>query len=234
MEQSPVTPEKIRALKMWAFAGWALFLSCIPLAAMFTNTPGIAIGMCVLGIVCILIGRGLRGVLTHQIAQSPPLLCPKCGYELKHLGQQGTCPECGGAFEVQAVLRYWRERFLRNAPTHPHLAEPPCITNNRRWLWALLVLPAFTMLVGLMFRNAFVLAMLLALAAPVITAAAVSLRGTYLLMVAQSREYRMCIHCGRDMRVHEAAEICPRCHQACDQSTDPIRWNAWCMDRHQK
>jgi hypothetical protein len=35
-------------------------------------------------------------------------LCPHCAYNVSSLGDRGTCPECGGAFDVIADAPMWR------------------------------------------------------------------------------------------------------------------------------
>lgn len=40
-------------------------------------------------------------------------VCQQCGYELVGLGERGTCPECGRAFDLDTVYRD------SNQPEHP-------------------------------------------------------------------------------------------------------------------
>lgn len=37
--------------------------------------------------------------------------CPDCLYDLRGVGETGTCPECGRAYEMDEVRTLWRERY---------------------------------------------------------------------------------------------------------------------------
>ncbi|OAB63621.1 hypothetical protein AY599_08705 [Leptolyngbya valderiana BDU 20041] len=55
------------------------------------------------------------------------LLCPECTYDLRDSDATGTCPECGRAYEHDAVRAQWieAERRLKPGKTRPANDEPP-------------------------------------------------------------------------------------------------------------
>lgn len=66
--------------------------------------------------------RALRRAAAHD-----HLLCPDCLYDLRTLDATGTCPECGRAYEHDAVRAQWieAERRLKPGKTRPANDEPP-------------------------------------------------------------------------------------------------------------
>ena len=57
--------------------------------------------------------RTLRRAAAHE-----HLLCPQCTYDLRTLDAVGTCPECGRAYEHEAVRATWldAQRRLKRRP----------------------------------------------------------------------------------------------------------------------
>jgi hypothetical protein len=51
----------------------------------------------------------------RALRQSHYQLCPGCGYPLKDLPSPGQCPECGAAFDNEAVERFWAD-YLEQSP----------------------------------------------------------------------------------------------------------------------
>ncbi len=67
-------------------------------------------------------GMAMAGVwLCHRIARNAVrradahdhLLCPDCLYDLRTLDEAGTCPECGRAYEHDAVRAQWLDAQRR-------------------------------------------------------------------------------------------------------------------------
>ena len=50
------------------------------------------------------------------------LPCPKCGYDLRGLGRQSKCPECGIAFSVTEVVEFG------DGPAETHIASSVAVT----------------------------------------------------------------------------------------------------------
>ena len=163
--------------------------------------------------------------LNRTLSDPAPDLCPGCGYDLVELGPSGRCPECGQLFEVELVRGYWRNRFLIRTKDVEPLAVPPCIRKLSRWLWTLIVLPVLALSFAMLCKSPLPLGLLLAVPLVMLV---VGCLGTYYLIVAGQRGYRLCVHCGQDMRSHENEANCPRCDQPYDRKLDPIRWLRWC------
>ncbi len=53
-----------------------------------------------------------KRALRHAAA-ADHLLCPECTYDLRALGEKGTCPECGRAYEHDAVRAQWLDAERR-------------------------------------------------------------------------------------------------------------------------
>jgi hypothetical protein len=51
--------------------------------------------------------RGLR----DRAERARGRLCGHCAYDVSDLGMTGTCPECGGAFDVKRDAKLWHEYF---------------------------------------------------------------------------------------------------------------------------
>jgi predicted amidophosphoribosyltransferase len=47
-----------------------------------------------------------RRVLT-RVQRGNLMVCPGCEYSLENSGSEGTCPECGRAFEIEEVRKGW-------------------------------------------------------------------------------------------------------------------------------
>lgn len=52
---------------------------------------------------------GLRRVRVEQrVVRLKFRLCTECGYSLHNAPQEGTCPECGGRYELDRTIRAWQ------------------------------------------------------------------------------------------------------------------------------
>lgn len=60
----------------------------------------------------VLIARMPRNILRRAAAHDH-LLCPDCTYDLRTLDATGTCPECGRAYEHEAVRAQWVDAARR-------------------------------------------------------------------------------------------------------------------------
>ena len=49
----------------------------------------------------------------RRAADAKHLLCPDCCYDLRTLDEAGTCPECGRAYEHDAVRAQWLDAERR-------------------------------------------------------------------------------------------------------------------------
>ena len=49
-----------------------------------------------------------RRRLRRQFHEACGRLCTHCGYNLKSLGERGTCPECGELFDAHADAAMWK------------------------------------------------------------------------------------------------------------------------------
>lgn len=56
--------------------------------------------------------RGIRRT-TRRAAAHDHLLCPDCTYDLRTLDETGACPECGRAYEHEAVRAQWMDAARR-------------------------------------------------------------------------------------------------------------------------
>jgi hypothetical protein len=45
--------------------------------------------------------------LRRQFNESKGCLCTQCGHDVSGLGSIGTCPECGGAFDIERDRARW-------------------------------------------------------------------------------------------------------------------------------
>lgn len=66
--------------------------------------------------------RTLRRAAAHNY-----LLCPACTYDLRTLDKEGACPECGRAYEHEAVRAQWldAQRRLKRTSRGGVDREPP-------------------------------------------------------------------------------------------------------------
>ena len=56
--------------------------------------------------------RGVRRTM-RRARTADHLLCPDCTYDLRTLDATGTCPECGRAYEHEAVRAQWVDAARR-------------------------------------------------------------------------------------------------------------------------
>lgn len=50
----------------------------------------------------------VRRDLLRRLREAGGRLCPGCEFDLRGLGDSGSCPECGRPFEIDAVRAQWR------------------------------------------------------------------------------------------------------------------------------
>lgn len=66
-----------------------------------------AVGGVVIVVNGILSRRWLRGIC-RQLRKNQCRFCVECGYNLADSPDSGNCPECGVAYEIEAVREKWR------------------------------------------------------------------------------------------------------------------------------
>ena len=49
----------------------------------------------------------------RYVAQHRFRCCTECGYSLHDAPKEGRCPECGSAYEIDAVIRSWQKWLNR-------------------------------------------------------------------------------------------------------------------------
>lgn len=80
--------------------GWLVFVLVISLA------PAL-----VTGAVVVMKTRRIK----RAYAASDGCLCTGCTHDLRGLGEQGTCPECGRAFDVERDRLGWQQAGIARA-----------------------------------------------------------------------------------------------------------------------
>ena len=53
--------------------------------------------------------RVVRRKLVGHVRRHSLRVCMECAYPLIGLGSRGSCPECGRSFQIETVMRAWRE-----------------------------------------------------------------------------------------------------------------------------
>lgn len=127
-------PEAIRRCKRWELAlmlaGVAVFFTYIVLwecgVLAHLPTPLFMLLMMLPTMVVVICGRLIKRAL-RRAAAADHLLCPDCTYDLRTLDANGTCPECGRAYDHAAVRAQWleAERRLRRGKDRRAINEPP-------------------------------------------------------------------------------------------------------------
>ena len=104
----------------WKMAG--LLVVGLPLVATFALTllgvvPGLAVVLFVPASMFFALWAGhwhpISENLVARAAAHDHLLCPECTYDLRTLGEMGTCPECGRAYEHEAIRERWLDAERR-------------------------------------------------------------------------------------------------------------------------
>jgi hypothetical protein len=87
---------------------------------------------------------GPLGTLPRDLITARFRLCGECGYALRYRPNQGTCPECGGTYNVTYLVPMWRN-WSRRRVTWRFFRVPL----NACMLIAATVFPVFFALMGL-------------------------------------------------------------------------------------
>ena len=115
-------PRPVRGPMRWA-VGFALIAMFVPIGfigldafALKDRVPHVLFPAIVwAAVACVLVAYLLAKRALRRAAAADHLLCPDCTYDLRTLGEMGTCPECGRAYEHAAVRAQWlgAERRLK-------------------------------------------------------------------------------------------------------------------------
>ena len=115
-------PEAIRRCKRWELVGILAFVIVFFSVFVLWETgviahPPASVFMALMVLPSIMAVSSWRYTkrIRRRAAAHDHLLCPDCTYDLRTLDATGTCPECGRAYEHDAVRAQWvdAERRLR-------------------------------------------------------------------------------------------------------------------------
>ncbi|MCG3129426.1 MAG: hypothetical protein FLDDKLPJ_00153 [Phycisphaerae bacterium] len=96
----------------WGWGGWSRI-------QIFFGAIGPVLGMILRHY--LYLGHNNRAV--KQVLATGLTSCLRCGYDLRHLGEAGHCPECGQAFRCEDVRRLWKAWLSRNSSDHDFIGD---------------------------------------------------------------------------------------------------------------
>lgn len=175
-------------------------------------------------------------------------VCIVCGYSLKDLPEEHTCPECGYAFDKRRLSRLWKASLVGGSTVDPpeyksdvsadriHRVRPAIIGIPRQvWkhgFWALILGMASLLILFSTFfsRHAW--------QSRIIATSLFLLFGTatmyYMSCTRLNRKlrlinYEMCLVCGRSLTELPQASTCPDCGFVFDKKKLAEQWRYWLL-----
>ena len=113
-------PRPVRGPMRWA-VGFAVIVMFVPIGfialdafALNDRVPNVLFPAIVwAAVACVVVAYLLSKRALRRAAAADHLLCPECTYDLRTLDEAGACPECGRAYEHEAVRAQWAEAERR-------------------------------------------------------------------------------------------------------------------------
>ena len=183
--------------------------------------------------------RGLNRI-KRALQAAEGRACVACIYDLRGLGDTGTCPECGHLFCIKQDRKAWTMAGCQYNPAMyksagPTFAPiPPTVKRQLSWLAlpALLFAAAVTALLVFNLGNSASLpsdteTLLYAaaiLAAFVLAIAVSTRRQRHGLRAPKATAARVCVVCNHDLSHLPATGTCPTCKRPVDTAADQCSW----------